>query len=415
MFFGGNPFEHMHGGGGGGGMPGGRRGGPREEVDTTSYYEALGVEKTATAAEIKKAFRKLAMKKHPDRGGNKEEFQALQSAAEVLMDPEKRELYDKFGKEGAEQGGGGGGGGDDIFSQLFGGGRGGRRGPQGPPKGENITHPLKCSLEDLYNGKTVKLAINREVQVDPSEKARQCSTCNGQGAVMRMRQLGPGMIQQFQTACPQCKGKGHSVRMKKERKILEVCIEKGMKHGSKIKFMGEADQMPGQLPGDVVFVVQQKEHDVFKRKAHHLIMEHKVTLAEALTGLEIVVKHLDGRELLIKTKPGQVITPGTLKRVASEGMPMHGNPFVKGNLIVAFDVQFPKEGTLSADACKALRAALPTVPPTPATDDADEYDLDNFSPEMLKADLEQNRSAYDSDDEEEGGRGGGQGVQCQQS
>lgn len=405
MFFGGNPFEHM----GGGGMGG--RGGPREEIDNTSYYEALGVSKNASSGEIKKAFRKLAMKKHPDRGGDKEEFQALQIAHEVLSDPEKRERYDKFGKEGLE-GGGGGGGGDDIFSQLFGGGRG-RRGPQGPQKGENITHPLKCSLEDLYNGKTVKLAINREVQVDPSEDAKVCSQCNGQGVVMRMRQIGPGMIQQIQTKCPACNGKGHTVRMKKERKILEVTIEKGMKNGSKIKFHGEADQQPGQLPGDVIFVVQQKEHDVFKRKAHHLIMEHKVTLAEALTGLEVTVKHLDGRELLVRTKPGQVLKPGTLKRVANEGMPMHGNPFVKGNLIVAFDVDFPEDGQLSQAQCKMLRDALPDIPPTPAQDDPEEYLLDNFSPEMLKADLEQNRSAYDSDDEEEGG--GGRGVQCQQS
>jgi len=412
MFFGGNPFEHM--GGGGGGMPGGGRG-RREEVDNTSYYKALGVEKDASAAEIKKAFRKLAMKKHPDRGGNKEEFQVLQTAHEVLSDPEKRDLYDRFGEEGVQQGGGGGGGGgDDIFSQLFGGRGGGRRGPQGPQKGENITHPLKCSLEDLYNGKTVKLAINREVQVDKSEKATVCSTCNGQGVVMRMRQIGPGMIQQFQTKCPDCNGKGHTVRMKKERKILEVTIEKGMKHGSKIKFHGEADQQPGQLPGDVIFVVQQKEHDVFKRKAHHLIMEHKITLAEALTGFEIAVTHLDGRELLVSSKPGQVLKPGMLKRVASEGMPMHGNPFVKGNLIVAFDVQFPADGALGEAQCKMLREALPAVPPTAAQDDPEEYKLDNFSPEMLKADLEQNRSAYDSDDEEEGG-GGGRGVQCQQS
>ena len=412
MFFGGDPFEHMRGG-----MPGGMGGGRREEADTQEYYDTLGVKKTATPAEIKKAFRKLAMKNHPDRGGDEEKFKAIQTAYEVLSDESKRELYDKYGKEGVEQGGGGGGGGgDDIFSALFGGGRGGRRGPSGPKKGENITHPLKCSLEDLYKGKTVKLAINREVQVDKSEKAKVCETCGGKGVVLRMRQIGPGMIQQVQSACPDCNGLGYNVRMKKERKILEVVIEKGMKHGSKIKFHGEADQKPGHLPGDVVFVVQQKEHAVFKRKAHHLIMEKKISLSEALTGCELVIKHLDGRQLVVRSEPGDVISPGTFKRIASEGMPMHGNPFVKGNLIIAFDVEFPSPGSLRQPALKALVDALPDKPRSGADklgDEAEEYGMEVFTPEMLKADLEQNREAYDSDDDEEGG--GGQRVQCQQS
>lgn len=413
MFFGGDPFEHMRGGG----MPQGM-GGRREEADTQEYYDILGVEKTATPAQIKKAFRKLAMKKHPDRGGDEEEFKQIQTAYEVLCDEEKRELYDKYGKEGVEQGGGGGGGGaEDIFSALFGGGRGGRRGPSGPKKGENITHPLKCSLEDLYNGKTVKLAINREVQVNKSEKAQVCPTCGGSGVVMRMRQIGPGMIQQVQTVCPDCKGAGHKVKMKQERKILEVAIEKGMKHGSKIKFHGEADQKPGHLPGDVVFVVQQKEHPVFKRKAHHLIMEKTISLSEALTGCELLVKHLDGRQLVVRSEPGDVISPGTFKRIANEGMPMHGNPFVKGNLIIAFDVEFPRPGSLNQRALKALADTLPEKPDSGAAelgDEAEEYKMELFTPEMLKADLAQNREAYDSDDDEEGGPGGKR-VQCQQS
>ena len=208
-------------------------------------------------------------------------------------------------------------------------------------KSDNITHPIKCSLEDLYNGKTVKLAVNREVQVDKSEKPTVCSICNGQGVVMRMQQIGQVMINKFQMKCPECSGKGHTVLMKKERKILKVTIEKGMKHGSIIKFHGEADQQPGQLPGDVIFVVQQKVHDVFKRKAHHLIMEHKITLSDVLSGFDHAVTHLDGRELLVSSKPGQILNKGILKRVVGEGMPIHRSPFMKGNLIVAFDVQLP--------------------------------------------------------------------------
>merc|ERR1711871_947040 len=116
------------------------------------------------------------------------------------MGPEKKQIYDKYGKEGLEEGGGGGGG---------------RRGPRGPQKGEDISHPLKVSLEDLYNGKTVKLAINRDKMCsdcngkggkDGAEKV--CSDCNGRGAKVQLRQIGPGMVQQIQSACPSCKGAG---------------------------------------------------------------------------------------------------------------------------------------------------------------------------------------------------------------
>ena len=190
-----------------------------------------------------------------------------------------------------------------------------------------------------------------------------------------------------------------------------------MKHGSKIKFHGEADQKPGHLPGDVMFVVQQKEHAVFKRKAHHLIMEKEISLSEALTGVEMVVKHLDGRQLVVRSEPGDVISPGTFKRVANEGMPMHGNPFVKGNLIVAFDVKFPVPGSLRQPALKALAEALPSKPDSGADklgDEAEEYGMEVFTPEMLKADLEQNRAAYDSDEDDDED-GSGKRVQCQQS
>ena len=158
MFFGGGgrggfpfgDFEEM-----GGGMPGGmggRRGGPPKDVDTEEYYKLLGVDKKASYDEIKKAYRKQALKKHPDRGGDKEEFAKLQNVYEVLSDKEKRDIYDKYGEEGLKEGGGGGGDPFDIFGQMFGGG-GRRQQQQGPKKGKPVMHPMKCTLEEIYNGK----------------------------------------------------------------------------------------------------------------------------------------------------------------------------------------------------------------------------------------------------------------------
>jgi DnaJ homolog subfamily A member 2 len=168
MFFGGGggfpfgDFEEM------GGMPGRR--GPPKEVDNTKFYTTLGVEKNADFSAIKKAYFKLARTHHPDRGGDKEKFQEIQSAYEVLSDKDKRELYDKYGEDGIKEGGGGRGGMDDLFGAMFG-GRGGHQ-PSGPKKGKPVMHPLKCTLEEIYAGKSTKIAVNRE---------RICTGCSGLG------------------------------------------------------------------------------------------------------------------------------------------------------------------------------------------------------------------------------------------
>ncbi|EQC39455.1 hypothetical protein SDRG_03657 [Saprolegnia diclina VS20] len=419
MFGGG--FESFFGGGGG--FEGGHgHGMPRGNVDNSKYYETLGVAKDATAAEIKKAFRKLALKNHPDKGGDPELFKDITVAYETLSDPEKREVYDKFGEEGLQQGGGGGGG-ADIFSQMFGGG--GMRQPRGPPRGEDLTHPLKVSLEDLYNGKTVKLAVNRDVvcagcsgKGGPDGAEKMCSTCNGRGMRIQHRQIAPGMVQQVQSVCPDCRGQGKTIRetdrckackgnkVSKERKVLEVHIEKGMRNGQRITFKGEADQAPGTIAGDIVFVVQEKEHATFQRKGANLIMEKKITLVEALCGFETIVEHLDGRHLHVKTKPGEVIKPNQFKAVQGEGMPQHGNPFVKGQLVILFKIEFPT--SVSADQVRALQSVFPSASPVQRFSDAEEAFLNEFDAEAAQQDAQ--REAYDSDDE----RGQPRGVQCQQ-
>ena len=278
MFGGGIPFEQFAGG-----MPGGR-GGNGAPVDTTKLYETLGLEKTADEKEIRKKYKKLAIKHHPDKGGDEAKFKEINAAYEILSDPEKRATYDKYGLEGLEDGRGGGGGGDadDLFSMFFGGGRGGGR--RGPSKSPSLQHPIKVSLEDLYNGKTVKLAINRKVIVG---EATSCVSCDGQGMKLELRQIGPGMVTQVQRQCPDCGGHGHKAKTKSERKVLDVHVEKGMAHNSKITFRGMADELPNMEPGDIHFVIQVKEHELFKRKGADLLVTKDISLNQALTGFSV--------------------------------------------------------------------------------------------------------------------------------
>lgn len=428
MFFGGDPFEHFAhmGGGGGGRMPQRRQ---QAAADTDEYYNLLGVPKDASEADIRKAYRKLALKNHPDKGGDPEKFKEITMAYEVLSDPEKRKLYDQFGKEGLEEGGAGSGASpEDIFSMFFGGGR-----QSGPRKGEDLVHPLKASLEDLYNGKTTRLAINRDKMCPSCDgrggregAERSCDECQGRGVRIQLRQIGPGMVQQLQSTCAACKGSGRILREEdkcseckgrkviKERKVLEVHLEKGMKHNQKIKFTGEADEAPGVVPGDVVFVVQEKEHDVFKRKGSDLVMTMHLTLSEALCGFTRTIKHLDDRTLKIATVPGEVVKPDSVRVVQGEGMPRHGNPFVKGRLFILFKVDFPTSHTLDPNALALIRRVLPPAPEVTLTGEEEECSMAEVDPSQPAAggsDSQGEGRAYDSDDEERGA--GGQRVQCQ--
>ena len=426
MFFGGMPgmpgmdgfpdgFPGGHPGMGGGGGRGGRGGGP---PDTKALYDVLGVEKSASDSEIKKAFRKLALKKHPDKGGDPEEFKKIQAAYEILSDEDKRKKYDAGGLEALEEGGGGGGDGMDIFDLFFGGGRRrGGGGGGGRRKTEDTTHPLKVALEDLYNGKTAKLAVTRTVL---KGEPKQCTTCRGRGVVVQMRQIGPGMVQQMQSRCPDCGGTGYSVKTAKERNVLEVVIDKGASHNTKLRFSGMGNESPNAETGDVVFVVQQKEHATFKRKGADLLVQRDIALVEALTGFEFVLEHLDGRRIVIKPPAGQIVRPETMSGVPhvmcvpDEGMPRKGSPFEKGRLFVLFSIKFPENYSLGDEQVALLKRALP--PPL----NQDMYDPESTEEHKLEdIDIKQfgKVSAGDAEEEEEDddGRGGPGGVQCQQS
>ena len=358
-------------GGGGGGFPfgdfegmRGGHGGPKKAVDNTKFYELLGVPKTATTDEIKKAFKRKALKEHPDKGGDPEKFKDLNIAHEVLSKPEKREVYDQYGEEGLRDGGGPGAGGmGDIFD-LFGMGGGGGRGHKesGPKKGKSVLHPVKATLADLYNGKTTKVAVNRDRICSKCNgiggkagAVQTCTGCKGRGMRTVMQMLGPGMYTQRTAPCDECNATGEQVNEKdkcktcdgkkvlKEKKILEVQIDKGAPNGEKYVFHGEADEFPSTEPGDVVIQVQEEKHEFFKRRGADLLLEKEISLLEALTGVDFVLTHLDGRKIRVKNQPGEVIKPDDIKTVEGYGMPYHKQTYKFGNLFVVFKLVFPKE------------------------------------------------------------------------
>lgn len=396
--------------------------------DNSKYYEVLGVSKSASQDELKKAYRKAAIKNHPDKGGDPEKFKELAQAYEVLSDPEKRELYDQYGEDALKEGMGGGGVHDpfDIFESFF------RSVPRrdsfhGRKKqGEDAVHTLKVSLDDLYKGTTKKLSLSRN-KLCPKCKGKgsksgasgRCYGCQGSGMRVTRRQIAPGMIQQMQHLCPECKGSGEVIserdrctqckgnKVVQEKKVLEVHVEKGMKHGQKIVYPGEADEAPDTVTGDIVFVLQQKEHPKFKRKFDDLYVEQSLSLTEALCGFQFVLTHLDGRQLLVKSNPGEVVKPDQYKAINDEGMPHYQRPFMKGRLFIHFNVEFPESGKLSSEKCQVLKTIIPSGSHKQSSDmDLDEceettlYDV-NIEEEMRQKQHQQHQEAYDEDDDDE--------------
>ncbi|KAK5866159.1 hypothetical protein PBY51_020369 [Eleginops maclovinus] len=365
-------------------------------VKETGFYDTLGVKPNATPDELKRAYRKLALKYHPDKNPTEgEKFKQISQAYEVLSDAKKREVYDRGGEKAIKEGGTGGGGGGcgnfaspmDIFDLFFGGGSRMHR----ERKGKNIVHQISVTLEDLYNGATRKLALQKNTICERCEgrgsrkgAAQICMSCHGTGMQVRMHQLVPGMVQQVSTVCHNCQGQGQRISHKdrcktcvgrkimRQKKILEVHIDKGMRDGQKIVFHGEGDQEPGIEPGDIIIVLDQREHSCFTRKGEDLVMSIELQLVEALCGFKKPVQTLDSRNLLITSHPGELIKPGDTKCVLNEGMPMYRRPFEKGRLIINFTVVFPKANFLSKDRLKDLERFFPEKPDAEQPDSMDD-------------------------------------------
>eukprot|EP01095_Lingulamoeba_sp_RSL-Kostka_P005100 TRINITY_DN16457_c0_g1_i1.p2 TRINITY_DN16457_c0_g1~~TRINITY_DN16457_c0_g1_i1.p2 ORF type:complete len:412 (-),score=145.23 TRINITY_DN16457_c0_g1_i1:78-1313(-) len=328
------------------------------------YYNILGIKRDASTKEIRKAYRDLSLKWHPDKNpDNREEatkkFEKISRAKEILTDEEKRRIYDQYGEEGLDKQNnrGRGGGAGDFFSNFFNFGGRNQGGAGAMKKGPDIGLPLFVSLEDLYNGKTIKIAHRKQVLCNKCrgtgaknpDDVKTCPVCNGSGTKMETRKLGPGFIQQIQTQCDKCGGKGHVVKTKCPHchgdkveigeEELVIIIERGMPDKYEIRFSQQADEAPDTTPGDVYFTLVTKEHPDFVRRGDDLYLNMKITLLEALVGFSKTVTHLDGHKVPITRT--HVAKPGMIQLIKNEGMPHHQFPSQKGNLYVEYEVIFP--------------------------------------------------------------------------
>jgi DnaJ-class molecular chaperone len=306
-----------------------------------SPYEILGVSKGCSEGELKKAYRKLAIVHHPDKGGDPEQFKKIQGAYDILSDPQKRQNFDQFGNpDGPPQGNPFAGGGmPDIFSQMFGGGNPFQQPPQhqGPRRRNDARHELTISLDDSYRGlhKHLRVGLHK-----PCMKCRKkCPSCQGRGNIHI--QMGPMVMQQpcpscaaqgsIRSGCGDCEGKGNKI----EHLNLEVVIPAGIDNGGQVicKSLGEQPLNPDEEAGDLIFVIRVQSHPEFMRQGNDLIWSTKISFVDSVNGKRITIPHFDG-DIDISTADWGVLDP-------REDYVIPGKGFKNGKLRVQFNVVYP--------------------------------------------------------------------------
>eukprot|EP00210_Caulerpa_lentillifera_P000645 g623.t1 len=311
------------------------------------YYEILQVPRNAGEDQIRRAYKKLAMKYHPDKVKGSEEdkqkaaekFQQIGSAYEVLSDANKREIYDRYGEEGLKQRGGGGGGNpNDIFDRFFRNGFGGfnfnfgdEQEEQQVRRGDDVILDLEISLKDAYIGKDIEVIREKAILVETSG-TRDCKCRNE----ITTRQIGAGMFQQFQRqVCEKCP----NVKYDHEDDIITVHIKPGMHDGQEILFFEDGEPIVDGDSGDLKFTVKVLPDRIFKREGDNLHMVHTISLLDALTGFSRQIPHLDGHLFTLESK--NVTYPQQMVSIENEGMPIPERGGRRGKLLITYHVEFP--------------------------------------------------------------------------
>lgn len=328
------------------------------------YYEVLGLQKGVDEKEIKKAYRRIAMKYHPDRNPDDPDadakFKEASEAYEVLSNAEKRAAYDQYGHDAVNSQFGGGGQGDfgsfsdifgDVFGDIFGGGRSGGRGRSGPKRGNDLRYNLELDLEEAVKGTEVKIRVPTLVSCEPcngsgakpGSKPVSCTTCGGIGQV-RMQQ---GFFSVQQT-CPNCRGKGtvisdpcskcHGQGRIEETKTLSVKVPPGVDTGDRIRLSGEGEAGPDGGPaGDLYVQVMVREHKIFQRDGKNLYCEVPINIIDAALGGELEVPTLEGK---VKLKVPEETQTGKLFRLRGKGVvPVRGGN--TGDLLCRVVIETP--------------------------------------------------------------------------
>ncbi len=404
-------------------------------INNIRLYNLLDISKNADDKEIKKAYLKKSMKgpyRHPDKGGTNENFQKLSFAYNILKDKQKRELYNKYGEDSLKP---------DFqepvnINQFFGNGFQfhSQRSQQRQPltKGQPLIHQISVTLEELCKGITKKIKITRKVIINTvSGKILEnheiesacvfCNKCNGSGMINITRQIGPSMIQQIQTNCDQCRGKRKQLKNQykivDKTEILEVFIEKGSEHGTKIKYEGKGNMSPGSLPSDIIFVIIEKPHAIFQRKGNDLLIKRKISLIDALCGFEFLIKHPEDRYIIVKSE--NLIYDKGIKCIQNGGMPLKHDQYSYGKLFIVFTVLYPKESEMNQDFKNLLRKLFLHVKSfhklnnnsccikeelskLPEDIELDKETLQDVDPNLF-GQTKNHKSANDSDSEDEGG------------
>ncbi|PPQ83466.1 hypothetical protein CVT25_007057 [Psilocybe cyanescens] len=312
----------------------------------------------------------------------------MAAAYEVLVDEDMRSLYDSHGKDGLSRGGRSGPEMDaaEIFAQFFGGGHpsfGFDFGPDGPGKrrgtGQDSIIPHEVTLEDLYNGKSVKMNMEKEVVCTQDYSSNIfCIEALEHAEMLSPSLVQPVMVQVLRISKPGCK-KCKGDKTIKEKTRQEIFIEKGMTDRQRIVLAGAGDQEPGVPAGDVIFVLKTASHESFERSGDDLLTHVTITLSEALLGFSrIILTHLDGRGVSLTTPRGKIIKPQDSIVIRREGMPVYKQPQEKGDLYVIFDIEMPNQEWLKSVDIKAVEAVLPPkrVDVDPLPEIVDEADFE---------------------------------------